>query len=207
MITEGKYMNDLENADITLIENFFTIDEADYYFEKLEQDIEWKQEAMNMFGKQYQFARLTAWYGEPNKPYTFSGITLNPNDWNSDIDIIKIRDKVNDACEETFNSVLLNLYRDGNDHISWHSDNEKELGTNPTIASISLGCPRIFRIRRMDDHTIKRDIELNHGSLLIMKGETQHFWEHTVPPKSNKKLSLFDKSSLLKRINLTFRVM
>jgi len=202
-----KNIENLKNADITLIDTFLENIEADLFFRSLENNVDWEQQSMNMYGKEYKFARLTSWYGESNTSYKFSGVTLNAHDWNKSKDLLYIKDKINNICNEDFNSVLLNLYRDGNDYISWHSDNEKELGINPTIASLSLGASRIFRIRRMDNHSIKYDIELRHGSLLIMKGETQHHWEHTIPRRSDNKLSLFDKSNEIKRINLTFRKM
>ena len=140
------------------------------------------------------FPRLTSWYGDSDKPYTFSGITLNPHTWNKEL--LEIKNKIEPKCEVSFNSVLLNLYRDGSDSISWHTDAEKELGKNPIIASVNFGAERKFQIRHNET---KEAIEiiLNHGSLLIMKGELQHFWKHQVPKT---------KDVLKERVNLTFRV-
>jgi alkylated DNA repair dioxygenase AlkB len=154
----------------------------------------WKQESMNMYGKNIDFPRLTAWYGDNDKPYSFSGITLSPTAWNEDI--LAIKNKIEPASNVIFNSVLLNRYRSGSDSISWHTDAEKELGKNPVIASANFGETRKFQLRHIETKE-KLEIELKHGSLLIMQGELQHFWQHQVP-KSTKPLK--------ERINLTFRV-
>lgn len=184
-IPDGEYLH---------IDNFFSKKESDNYFEYLKQNVYWQQESMNIYGKKVLFPRLTAWYGDNDKAYTFSGITLNPNPWFPDL--MKIKNKIEKIALVDFNSVLLNMYRDGNDSISWHSDSEPELGKNPVIASVNFGDSRVFQLR----HKItkeKIEIELNHGSVLIMQGELQHFWLHQVPKtKLNKK----------ERINLTFRV-
>src|SRR5690606_7620397 len=124
----------------------------------------------------------------------FSGITLQPHPWNELL--LKIKNKIEPLCGVSFNSVLLNRYRDGNDSISWHTDAEKELGKNPVIASVNFGEERVFQLKHME--TSERiDILLKHGSLLVMMGELQHFWKHQVP-KSKKPMK--------ERINLTFRV-
>jgi alkylated DNA repair dioxygenase AlkB len=147
-----------------------------------------------MYGKQVLFPRLTSWYGDKDKPYSFSGITLNPHAWSEELLIIK--SKIEPISETVFNSVLLNLYRDGNDSISWHTDAEKELGRNPIIASVNFGAERKFQIKHNETGEI-HDIILKHGSLLIMKGELQHFWKHQIPKQKN-----INKP----RVNLTFRV-
>jgi alkylated DNA repair dioxygenase AlkB len=149
---------------------------------------------MNMYGKKIDFPRLTAWYGNNDKPYSFSGITLQPLPWTSEI--LTIKSKIEPIAKTEFNSVLLNLYRDGNDSISWHTDAEKELGINPIIASVNFGATRKFQLRHIKTKE-KLEIELTHGSLLIMQGELQHFWQHQVP-KTSKVVG--------ERINLTFRV-
>jgi alkylated DNA repair dioxygenase AlkB len=172
----------------------FSKSESDLLLQKLRTDIEWEQESMNMYGKQVNFPRLTAWYGDNDKPYSFSGITLQPKIWSEEL--IEIKNKIEPLSKVKFNSVLLNLYRSGNDSISWHTDAEKELGRNPVIASVNFGATRKFQLRHIKTKE-KLEIELTHGSLLIMQGELQHFWEHQVP-KTAKMVG--------ERINLTFRV-
>ncbi len=184
----------IENGEYIFYPNFFSKSESDSFLNKLRSNIIWKQESMNMYGKKIDFPRLTAWYGNNDKPYSFSGITLQPLPWNSEI--ITIKRKIESIAKAEFNSVLLNLYRDGNDSISWHTDAEKELGINPVIASANFGATRKFQLRHIYTKE-KLEIELTHGSLLIMQGEMQHFWQHQVP-KTKQKVG--------DRINLTFRV-
>jgi alkylated DNA repair dioxygenase AlkB len=187
-------LNKITNGEFIYFPNFFSKSESDFFLKALSEKVLWKQESMNMYGKKIDFPRLTAWYGNNDKPYSFSGITLSPNPWNEEI--IAIKNKIEPESNVIFNSVLLNRYRSGSDSISWHTDAEKELGENPVIASANFGETRKFQLR----HSItkeKLEIELKHGSLLIMQGELQHFWQHQVP-KSPKPLK--------ERINLTFRV-
>ena len=184
----------IENGEYIFYPNFFSKSESDMLLKSLHNNIIWKQESMNMYGKKINFPRLTAWYGNNDKPYSFSGITLQPLPWTNEILIIK--NKIDLIAKTEFNSVLLNLYRDGNDSISWHTDAEKELGINPVIASVNFGATRMFQLRHIKTKE-KLEIELTHGSLLIMQGELQHFWQHQVP-KTNKTVG--------ERINLTFRV-
>lgn len=184
----------IENGEYIFFPNFFSKVESDLLLKDLRNNIVWKQESMNMYGKNINFPRLTAWYGNNDKPYSFSGITLQPLTWTSEI--LTIKNKIEPVANTVFNSVLLNLYRDGNDSISWHTDAEKELGLNPVIASVNFGATRKFQLRHIETKE-KLEIELTHGSLLIMQGELQHFWQHQVP-KTNKPVG--------ERINLTFRV-
>jgi alkylated DNA repair dioxygenase AlkB len=184
----------LKNGEYIYNPSFLTRDQANFYLEAFKNNIEWKQESMNMYGKQVLFPRLTSWYGDNDKPYSFSGITLNPHPWNKEL--LEIKKLIEPICNVEFNSVLLNLYRDGNDSISWHTDAEKELGINPVIASVNFGAERIFQLRHIETNE-RIDIPLKHGSLLIMQGELQHFWQHQVP--KTKKVNS-------ERINLTFRV-
>lgn len=184
----------IKNGEYIYIANFFDKEESNLFFNKLRENILWKQESMNMYGKKINFPRLTAWYGESDKPYSFSGITLTPNPWTTEI--LDIKNKIEPLCGGTFNSVLFNLYRNGSDSISWHTDAEKELGENPVIASVNFGASRKFQLRHKNTKE-KIELELEHGSLLIMRGELQHFWQHQVP-KTKRKVG--------ERINLTFRV-
>ncbi|MCB0538777.1 MAG: alpha-ketoglutarate-dependent dioxygenase AlkB [Bacteroidetes bacterium] len=184
----------IQNGEYIFYPNFFSKLESDQFLQKLKSGIDWKQESMNMYGKQVLFPRLTAWYGDNDKPYSFSGITLNPNIWTDEL--FEIKNKIEPIAQTKFNSVLLNRYRNGNDSISWHTDAEKELGINPIIASVNFGATRKFQLRHINTKE-KIEIELTHGSLLIMQGELQHFWQHQVP-KTSKVVG--------ERINLTFRM-
>ncbi|MCT4303355.1 alpha-ketoglutarate-dependent dioxygenase AlkB [Elizabethkingia anophelis] len=184
----------IRNGEYIYFPNFFSRSESDIYFQKLKASILWKQESMHMYGKEVLFPRLTAWYGDNDKPYSFSGITLEPLSWTKEL--LEIKNKIEPISKTKFNSVLLNKYRDGNDSISWHTDAEKELGTNPIIGSVNFGATRKFQLKHIETKE-KIEIELAHGSLLIMQGELQHFWQHQVP-KTAKKIN--------ERINLTFRV-
>ena len=184
----------IENGEYIYIPDFYDKVTADKYLTKLIDGIHWKQESMNMYGKEIPFPRLTAWYGDNEKPYSFSGITLQPHPWSPGL--LKIKKDIEPKANVVFNSVLLNRYRDGTDSISWHTDAEKELGQNPVIASVNFGAERKFQLKHKD--TAQRiDIILQHGSLLIMQGELQHYWKHQIP--KTKKL-------LGERVNLTFRV-
>jgi alkylated DNA repair dioxygenase AlkB len=174
---------------------FFTNEESTRLIPILKDTINWSQETIHMYGKLLNTPRLTAWYGDNSKTYAFSGKKYEPYVWTKELLFIKAR--VDAACKITFNSVLLNLYRNGNDSVAWHADDEPELGINPLIASVSFGQLRRFDVRHKQDHKLKYSIELENGSLLIMKGDLQHNWEHQIP-KSTK--------AIKERINLTFRV-
>ena len=160
------------------------------------ENIEWKQDTINMYGRLLPLPRLSAWYGDNDKPYTYSGITLQPNAWSSDL--LELKQAVEKEAKTSFSSVLLNRYRDGKDYVGWHTDAEKELGRNPIIGSVNFGASRKFQLRRINNRKEKFEVVLGHGSLLVMMGETQHYWQHQVP-KTAKKID--------ERINLTFRKM
>lgn len=192
--SEEPKLTKINNGEYFYLPNFFSPNEASDYLEAFKENIDWKQEEMLMYGKMIKFPRLTAWYGDNDKPYSFSGIKLSPKAWNKEL--LQIKEKIEPVANATFNSVLLNRYRDGNDSISWHTDAEKELGTNPIIASVNLGAERKFQLRHRDTQE-KIEIVLQHGSLLIMGGELQHYWQHQVPKT---------KTVVKERINLTFRV-
>lgn len=187
-------LNIIENGEFVFRANYFTAIESNKFFDSLQRTIQWKQESMNMYGKKIDFPRLTAWYGDNDKPYSFSGIKLQPQPWTTEI--IDIKSRIEPECHVKFNSVLLNRYRNGNDSISWHTDAEPELGKNPVIASVNFGATRKFQLRHTKTKE-KVEIELTNGSLFIMSGELQHFWQHQVP-KTSKPVG--------ERINLTFRV-
>ncbi|MGF1790386.1 alpha-ketoglutarate-dependent dioxygenase AlkB [Photobacterium profundum] len=169
----------------------FAQPQAEHYFQCLLSELNWRQESIRIFGKQVLQPRLQAWCGDV--PYTYSGLTMNPDPWTTTLQSIK------ESCQAitntSFNSVLANQYRDGSDYMGFHQDNERELGVQPVIASVSLGEERRFVLKHL--HT-KQKIEftMNSGSLLIMAGDTQQYWAHSVP-KTVK--------PMLPRINLTFR--
>lgn len=156
--------------------------------------IQWHQDTIKMYGKEHKLPRISAWYGDSDRPYTYSGIHLQPKAWTDRLNTLQ--DELELICKRRFNSVLLNWYRSGEDHISWHTDAEPELGKNPMIASINFGESRRFLLRQKECHDIKLEIALHHGSVLVMAGELQHHWQHSVPKQKKVKSS---------RINLTFR--
>jgi len=185
----------LNNAELIYHPTFFDKMESDKIFKSLMEKIQWKQDKINMYGRELPLPRLSAWYGENNKPYTYSGITLNPLPWTDEL--LQIKSKIEEVAKVNFSSVLLNRYRDGQDYVGWHTDAEKELGQNPIIGSVNFGATRKFQLRRIDDHKEKFELELKHGTLLVMGGATQHFWQHQVPKTATK---------IGERLNLTFRV-
>ena len=192
--------NENPNLDVTILQNFFKAEEANDIFNLLKEKVPWEQEILRMFGKEIPIPRLTAWFGDPEKTYTYSGILNQPHDWKLIPELDDMREKLSQACSVNFNSVLLNLYRDGNDSVDWHADDEPELGPEPIIASVSLGETRTFDFRSKYDSKHKRSFELFSGDVVVMSGVTQQHWEHRVP-KTAERIRL----STGPRINLTFR--
>ena len=191
--SEPIFLN-LPDAEIIYYPNFFDKKEADTLFEQLTNDIPWQQDNIRVFGKIHPQPRLTALFGNEGKPYSYSNIKMQPHPWN--LLLKKIKSNVESVIDTNFTTVLLNYYRDGKDSNGWHADNEKELGINPVIASISFGAERVFQLKHNSDKDQKKSIILEHGSLLVMRGTTQHFWKHQIPKTSKPTDS---------RINLTFR--
>jgi alkylated DNA repair dioxygenase AlkB len=186
----------MDNADVIIYRHLFYKEESDQLFYELYNNTNWRQDSISFYGKSIPLPRLTAWYGNSGKSYTYSGIEMEPEHWTPNL--LKIKSKIEILADVEFNSVLLNLYRSGKDSVSWHSDDEAELGKNPVIASVSFGDTRRFMFREKNQKDARKiEIELDHGSFLIMRGETQHFWQHQVP-KTSKPVN--------PRINLTFRV-
>lgn len=186
---------DLPNAEIVYYEDFLSVKEASDYFSVFKDTVLWRQDDIKLFGKTYAQPRLTALYGDEGQRYSYSSLTMEAMPFTSEISALKRN--VERITKTSFNSVLLNFYRDGKDSNGWHSDDEKELGKNPIIASVSLGAKRMFQLKNKGDGTLRRSIALEHGSLLVMKGKTQHFWKHQIPKT---------KKIVAPRINLTFRV-
>lgn len=185
----------LPNSAITYYPDFIEKSMADTYFEVLRETSAWQQDDIKVFGKVYAQPRLTALYANNDKPYSYSNITMQPHTFTKELQLIK--EKIETISQCSFTTCLLNLYRDGKDSNGWHADNEKELGKNPVIASISLGAPRYFHLKHNTIPDQKHKLLLEHGSLLLMQGETQHFWKHQIP-KTAKPIG--------ERINLTFRI-
>ncbi|MES2543723.1 MAG: alpha-ketoglutarate-dependent dioxygenase AlkB [Bacteroidota bacterium] len=185
---------DLPDATISYYPSFFTNEEANSIYKELMEKTEWQQDKITLFGKTHLQPRLTALYANNCKPYSYSNITMRPHGFTLLLE--KIKAKIETVCEEDFTTVLLNLYRNGKDSNGWHADNEKELGNNPTIASVSFGAERSFHLKHNTIKEARLKLVLEHGSLLIMEGKTQHFWKHQIP-KTAKPIN--------PRINLTFR--
>jgi alkylated DNA repair dioxygenase AlkB len=186
-----------KDGEVLYFPNLYTEKQSKLFMDILTEKVRWQQDKIKMFGKEHNLPRLTSWYGDGGLPYYYSGIKMLPNKVDFD-ELSLVKMAVELQTDNRFNSVLLNLYRDGKDSVSWHSDDEKELGTNPIIASLTFGSTRVFKFRHKEDNKLQREIELTPGSLVIMKGETQHMWEHSVP-KTSKEIG--------PRINLTFRNM
>jgi len=190
-----KFSLTLPDCNIQYFPNFLSRENATVLFSELKESVPWQQDHIKVFGKTYPQPRLTALYGESDKPYSYSNISMQPHEFTRSLLIIK--KEVELKTDAIFTSCLLNLYRDGKDSNGWHADNEKELGKNPVIASISLGQDRFFHLKHRTQKELKHKILLAHGSLLLMQGETQHHWLHQMP-KTKKQIG--------QRINLTFRV-
>ncbi|RZK12854.1 MAG: alpha-ketoglutarate-dependent dioxygenase AlkB [Flavobacterium sp.] len=190
-----KIILDLPDAEISYYPSFFDESESEIIFKELLKMIPWQQDEIKIYGKTYAQPRLTALFGNDGKSYSYSNITMQPHPWN--ILLQKIKCKVEEVAEVNFSTVLLNLYRDGRDSNGWHADDEKELGQDPIIASLSFGAERYFHLKHKSNKDLKQKILLENGSLLLMKGSTQHHWLHQIP-KTAKPIE--------PRINLTFRI-
>ena len=167
--------------------------EANSILACLWKELDWRQQEITLFGRRVLQPRLTAWYGDPGTAYSYSGLQLEPLPWHPLLK--KLKHRLESFTGETFNSVLANAYRNGSDSMGWHSDDEKELGHQPTIASLSFGAERRFLVREKGQRSIA--LVLQHGSLLVMKGESQSRFQHSLP-KTRRTASL--------RINLTYRM-
>ncbi len=185
---------DLPPAKADFYGNFLKKDQADSLFNNLYDGVDWKQEKINFMGKVSPIPRLTYWFSKENKEYTYSGIKVLPVPYSKVIQWLS--DLVEEKSGYEFNSVLLNLYRDGNDKVAWHADDEKSLTDTINIASVSIGAEREFQFKSKHNPEEKEEILLTHGSLLVMHDPVQQHWLHQIPvrKKVNKP-----------RINLTFR--
>jgi alkylated DNA repair dioxygenase AlkB len=187
-----------DSLDLEYWPEFLSSSDATELLQSLLATTPWEQLSIAMYGKRLNMPRLTCWYGDASSVYTYSGIRNEPRPWTPRL--LAVKEKIEGTLSAQFNSVLLNLYRDGRDSMSWHSDDEPELGPTPTIASLSLGVVRRFDFRpiRSPQNPAGKgcSLELEHGSLLLMKGETQRAWQHGIA-----------KSPAMDgvRVNLTFR--
>jgi len=184
-----------DNLSVKYIENFFDFDQSQLYMKHLTNNIMWKREKIRMWGKEIVTKKRIAWYADKGKYYTYSGSTLRPDQWNELL--LEIKKYVEQYMNFQFNSVLLNEYPNGKVGMGWHSDDERELGIDPIIASLSFGANRDFIFKHKTDKSFENiKIHLKSGSLLLMLGSTQHHWKHSLP----KRLKVREP-----RINLTFR--
>ena len=197
LFTEDTTQFDLPDAELHYRPQFFPKPTADRLLQELIEKIEWTQNKIRFYGKESLVPRLEAWYGDPGKSYAYSGIQMTPKPWTKEL--VEIKEAIEKEAGVPFNSVLINYYRDGKDRVAWHSDDEKELGQNPIIGSVSLGAERKFKLRhkKYKENGLKTEIILQHGSFLLMKGPTQHHWMHEIP-RTAKPIG--------PRINLTFRI-
>lgn len=185
---------DLAGAELALDDGWMAKPEADALFAALRHAIPWEVHRIRLFGRDVDSPRLSCWIGDPGTGYTYSGAHFEPNPW--PVALRAIRARLAGELRVDFNSVLVNLYRDGRDSMGWHSDDEPELGAQPVIASLSLGATRRFVLKHRSDPAQKVALDLPHGSLLLMRGATQANYRHALP-RTAKPVG--------PRINLTFR--
>lgn len=185
----------MQGADVSFSPQISLPFDLQVLLKKLIDTIPWRAEKVTVWGKKFDQPRLIAWFGEEGKSYTYSGIHMNPNPWTSEL--LALKGELEKIVQVEFNSVLLNYYRDERDSMGFHSDDEKELGSQPVIASLSLGEERtfVFKHKRLENLKIEK-IKLTSGSLLVMKGDTQKNWKHGIEKESQP---------CGPRVNLTFR--
>ena len=184
---------DIPDGNLGYEESFLEKSEADSILKILKEELSLKQNDIVIFGKNHKTPRLEAFYSKNGEQYGYSGRKMNPKPFNAILD--QICSKIESATSQKFNSVLINLYRDGQDSNGWHADNEKELGPQPFIASLSLGESRKIQFKHKSSNQ-RVEETLVYGSLMIMSGALQEFWKHQIPKTKTKKEA---------RLNLTFR--
>lgn len=182
------------DGEVYLDNQYFSENEASHYFDCLQKEIQWEHREIQLFGRSILQPRLIAWHGEPGVTYKYSGLMMTTKAWTPSLNEIKSR--IENHLGYTFNAVFLNKYRNGHDYMGWHRDNERVQGLQPLIISVSFGAKRAFKFRHYYQKGIDIKFELNSGSLLIMQGETQEYWSHSLP----RALKISEP-----RINLTFR--
>ncbi|MEO5558690.1 MAG: alpha-ketoglutarate-dependent dioxygenase AlkB [Dokdonella sp.] len=184
----------LADADVRYTVQAYAQADADALFVALHAEIPWQQHRLNLFGREVAAPRLSYWMGDPTATYSYSRTRFEPQPWTPTVAML--RDDLATRFDLRFNSVLANLYRDGRDSMGWHSDDEPELGAQPQIASLSFGAERTFRLRKRVTRDAALSIQLAHGSMLLMAGNTQALYQHALP----KRAAVYSP-----RINLTFR--
>ncbi len=186
----------LPDAEMTYFPTFYPPAQSDCWRSTLQQEVAWQQDSLNFGGKRVPVPRLQAWYGDAGTDYGYSGLRLVPRDWTPLL--LQLRADVQGRLDLAFNSVLLNWYRQGNDSMDWHADDEPELGSDPLIASLSFGVSRRFELKHRQRRELgKYSLELGNGSLLLMGRGMQRSWLHRIPKQPKVSGD---------RINLTFRL-
>jgi alkylated DNA repair dioxygenase AlkB len=183
----------LPDGDGILYRRSFAQTDSASLFEALLRETSWQQQVITVYGRAIASPRLSAWHGDSDAVYSYSGLRLEPAPWTPTLRIV--RERVEALAATRFNSVLLNLYRDGQDSMGWHSDDEPELGRDPVIASVSFGAARRFLMQHKK-RRLRVELRLEDGDVLVLGGATQHCWRHHVP-KTRQPTGA--------RINLTFR--
>lgn len=186
--------DDTPQPEIDWYPGWLAPDAAASLFARIVAETAWRQDRIRTPAGWIALPRLTAWQGEPDAVYVYSGIRNVPQPWSPAV--AELREAVDAVCGARFNSVLLNRYRSGSDSMGWHADDERELGAEPVIASVSLGATRRFDLRH-NATGIVRSFRLTSGSLLVMRGQTQALWRHRVPKEAGV---------TGERVNLTFRI-
>ncbi|MGH1373566.1 MAG: alpha-ketoglutarate-dependent dioxygenase AlkB family protein [Cellvibrionaceae bacterium] len=185
----------IQDGELQLFHRWLSPGEVDTAFAALRQELAWEQSRIQVYGKSVAIPRLNAWYGDKDCHYAYSGYRLPLNHWHPQL--LLWRQRLQEELSLSVNSALANLYRNGDDGVGWHSDDEPELGEDPTIASISLGAPRMFHLKHRFDRALPTvKLSLPSGSLLVMSGKLQRYWLHSLPKT---------KRVTEPRINLTFR--
>jgi alkylated DNA repair dioxygenase AlkB len=184
----------LRDGELGWYAEAFAPGEAARLFAELRETLPWHQEQLVIFGRERAVPRLVSWHGDPAARYAYSGVLHEPAPWTPALECVRTR--AQQLAKRTFNSVLANLYRDGRDGMGWHSDDERELGPDPVIASVSFGATRRFRLRHRRERSLTHALELTDGSVLVMAGATQHHWQHSISKTARP---------VGPRINLTFR--
>jgi alkylated DNA repair dioxygenase AlkB len=185
-----------QDGEVRYAPAFFEPGESHSILQDLLASVDWSQEPIKMFGRLVMQPRLTCWMADPGVTYKYSHHLMSPKPWIRSV--LEMKQRLEDAISHRFNGALLNFYRDGSDSMGWHRDNEKELGSRPVIASVSFGAERLFELRRYSSKSDLKKIKLGHGSVLVMSGTLQDFWEHRIP-KTGK------LSPVGPRVNVTFR--
>lgn len=183
----------LPQAELQLWPAFLPAKAADQLQQALSQQLAWQRASIRLYGKAVPIPRRQVWMGEPHCHYRYSGTDFLPEPWHPAVKSLALQ--LSQALQLPFNCVLLNQYADGQDHMGWHADNEPELGVVPQIASVSLGYPRRFDLKHRE-LGCQLQLMLPHGSLLLMAGECQQYWQHRLPKQA---------AANTERINLTFR--